>query len=191
MYQQGAMFAKAGLGGPTNYCERCGRALSNPTSRQAGMGPICRHKVGRGSGQGQEEDIADRTIGSPLEAGIIIRRGADGVTETNVPHLVVEHSPSGYEFGYAGSGPADLALNLAEAILRREGYRGEEVKTWDGGRCLRLAYEIYQEVKWRWIATIERVEGVTLDYQEVADYVKMQATKVLAREVAQAQGLSL
>jgi hypothetical protein len=30
---------------------------------------------------------------------------------TNVPHRIKKHSPSGFAWGYRGSGPADLALN--------------------------------------------------------------------------------
>ena len=31
---------------------------------------------------------------------------------TGVPHEWVWHSPGGFEWGYGGSGPADLALNI-------------------------------------------------------------------------------
>lgn len=31
---------------------------------------------------------------------------------TNVPRTVWQHSPTGYNFGYSGSGPTDLALNV-------------------------------------------------------------------------------
>ena len=57
-------------------------------------------------------------------------------TDTNVPHLVVHHSPTGYEWGYGGSGPADLALNILEWQLRREGYRGDTIPCFEG-RCFR------------------------------------------------------
>lgn len=30
----------------------------------------------------------------------------------NVKHLIKRHSPDGFEWGYNGSGPADLALNI-------------------------------------------------------------------------------
>lgn len=53
---------------------------------------------------------------SPIEkCGIVIERTLNGyVLSTNVPHLVVYYSPSGYEMGYVGNGPADLALNILE-----------------------------------------------------------------------------
>lgn len=41
--------------------------------------------------------------------------GASAVTD--VPHTVVRHSPTGLEWGYAGSGPADLALNVLNAVV--------------------------------------------------------------------------
>ena len=40
-------------------------------------------------------------------------RDQAGIARTNVPIKVVHHSPAGIEWGYHGSGPADLALNLA------------------------------------------------------------------------------
>lgn len=40
-----------------------------------------------------------------------MRRNGDSV-ETNVPHDIVLHSPTGLEWGYAGSGPSDMALNI-------------------------------------------------------------------------------
>jgi len=33
---------------------------------------------------------------------------------------VVRHSPTGFEYGYGGSGPADLALSMLTAVLGKE-----------------------------------------------------------------------
>jgi len=38
---------------------------------------------------------------------------------TNVPRLVYRHSPDGFNFGYGGSGAADLALNLLLFVCSR------------------------------------------------------------------------
>jgi len=43
---------------------------------------------------------------------ILFRRMLDGRIETNVAHKIVRHSPTGFEWGYGGSGPADFALNI-------------------------------------------------------------------------------
>jgi len=55
---------------------------------------------------------------------IIVQRQTDGTVKAEVmdavgkkvplPH-VVRHSPTGFQFGYAGSGPADLALSICWA----------------------------------------------------------------------------
>jgi hypothetical protein len=53
---------------------------------------------------------------SPWDQDVRIWR-ADGVVHTSVPHSVIWHSPDGFEYGYAGSGPADLALNILNAFV--------------------------------------------------------------------------
>jgi len=53
------------------------------------------------------------------------------------------HSPTGFGWGYGGSGPADLALNMLYDYLLR-------TKT-KGARC--LALELHQSFKWGFIAT--------------------------------------
>ena len=47
---------------------------------------------------------------------IILTRTLLGA-EANVPHRIVYHSPTGFEWGYCGSGPADLALNILAIFL--------------------------------------------------------------------------
>jgi len=63
-------------------------------------------------------------INKPVENGVILRRRVNPKTmmievSTNVPHHIVHHSPTGFEWGYGGSGPADLALNLAELVTQK------------------------------------------------------------------------
>lgn len=38
----------------------------------------------------------------------------------NLPLHIVKHSPTGLAWGYAGSGPADLALSLLTDVIGRE-----------------------------------------------------------------------
>jgi len=79
-----------------------------------------------------------------------------------VPHLCVHHSPTGFEWGFGGSGPADLALNLCEWWLQRAGYTGKRMKVFDG-ECFELAFAWHQEVKWKLIATAPQ-DGRVLPY---------------------------
>ena len=53
------------------------------------------------------------------DGDIFLRRLPTGDGVVNVPVRVMHHSPSGIEWGYAGSGPADLALNILDLYLRR------------------------------------------------------------------------
>lgn len=47
---------------------------------------------------------------------VILSRDEKGV-HTNVPRKYVWHSPTGFEWGYEGSGPADLALNILAMFI--------------------------------------------------------------------------
>lgn len=99
-------------------CVRCGRALTSLDSVASGMGPTCRAKSGR-SDSGRLLDDQPVLVGVPplLEAGLICRRLEDGRAACNVPQVIVQHSPTGFEWGYGGSGPADLALNVLHFLL--------------------------------------------------------------------------
>lgn len=61
--------------------------------------------------------------GSAPREGVFTFRRRDGAVEVLDPngrpvlHRWVSHSPDGFEWGYGGSGPADLALNLLAYYL--------------------------------------------------------------------------
>ena len=101
------------------------------------------------------QGFEDFTLDNPITDGLILsregERGGLGNVRTNIPHLVVSHSPSGFEFGYGGSGPADLALNALEILLTRKGYKGQRVDCFEG-TCWDKAYELHQEFKRDFIA---------------------------------------
>jgi hypothetical protein len=104
------------------------------------------------------QDFADRSCVPPLCGGTVVLERQGGVTYTNVPHLVVHHSPSGYEWGYGGSGPADLALNILEWVLRDAGHQGPRVRCFRGA-CFRRAWHLHQEFKRDVIADVPRAGG--------------------------------
>lgn len=73
-----------------------------------------------------------------------------------LPH-VVRHSPTGFEWGYGGSGPADLAYSiLADACAELP----EETRDW--------LYFAYQEFKRQYVAGWGRAWAITWD--EVASW---------------------
>lgn len=74
---------------------------------------------------------------------VYLWRDAKGYAHANVPHRIVRHSPTGFEWGYGGSGPADLALNILAHLFGRE-----------------IAFEHYQDFKRDFICTVDHHGGV-------------------------------
>jgi len=73
------------------------------------------------------------------------------------PQQIVEHSPTGYEWGYGGSGPADLALNIladvaGEEVARKHHRRFhlEVVAKWE-----RAAFSITEANVQKWLSEQE------------------------------------
>lgn len=157
-------------------CLRCNRALKDKQSIDRGYGPICWAKVQAASEAGQENE-QDGHIAEPLDEFIILERTKDGI-RTNVPHLVTHHSPTGFEWGYEGSGPADLALNILEAVLRLLEYKGETTNdTWRKQRCFRWAYQLHQSFKREFVAQIPR-EGGKVYTNDVISWLNAQKVLV-------------
>ncbi|WP_422120777.1 DUF6166 domain-containing protein [Koleobacter methoxysyntrophicus] len=71
-------------------------------------------------------------------------RDKNGRACVNIPHSIIYHSPCGFEWGYGGSGPADLALNILYAVI------GDKD----------LAFNLHQKFKWEFTAQIPWEGGV-------------------------------
>ncbi|MBN9519239.1 hypothetical protein J0H58_12075 [bacterium] len=79
----------------------------------------------------------------------------DGRRALNPRHDLRNHSPDGFEWGYAGSGPAQLALALAADVLA-----GDDE-----------ALRVYQRLKARVVVGLSR-EGWTLTADELAETIR-------------------
>ncbi len=79
-------------------------------------------------------------------------RHSNGNT-TYLKRRIVRHSREGFNWGYGGSGPADLALNMLFDYLLRTHRKG--------AKC--LAIDLYQSFKWDFIARQEKELKVTGD----------------------------
>lgn len=157
-------------------CGRCGRLLTDPHSVEAGYGPVCAAHLGAAVQEAFDMWQGKFVDGMPMaEFGIVLERGADGDTLiTNVPHLLTHHSPTGYEWGYGGSGPADLALNIVESILRHIDHKGAlGSPAWDKYRPYADTWRIYQDFKFHFIAGgMREPESVTvIDWGEAVGFV--------------------
>lgn len=113
-----------------------------------------------------DEFIAD----VPLRECVMLVRDGNRVY-TNVPHLVTHHSLDGFEWGYAGSGPSDLALNICELAVQEVVPKEELMPmTFRDGECDRLAYYIHTGFRDEFIAPLPRA-GAEIPWPEIVDWV--------------------
>jgi len=83
-------------------------------------------------------------------------RNADGTAKANVPHAIVRHSPDGFEWGYGGSGPAELALNILSTMIGKESAE-------KGG--------LYQKFKFEFLAGLP-FDGGTIKATDIEEWLK-------------------
>lgn len=93
------------------------------------------------------------------EAIVMRRLPAYSMVGTNVPHTIIHHSPNGFDFGYMGSAPADLALNIVEELLRLRGFTGRRVACYHGD-CFEVAFLLHQDFKEAFIAGMDQNGGL-------------------------------
>lgn len=108
----------------------------------------------------------------PVQVGILLQRNpSNSQVLTNVPHTVVHHSPTGYEWGYCGSGPADLALNILELVLNRIAYKGSLISgMWSNDPIHAISWQLHQEFKREVIAGVPK-QGMVLPFRMVEEWI--------------------
>ena len=98
-------------------CARCGRALKSPKAREIGYGMVCWRKIQGEMARDQRNSDDSIVITPTITDGYAGARGPDGSVKVvrirngrqePLRHLV-HHSPDGFNWGYGGSGPAELA----------------------------------------------------------------------------------
>lgn len=105
----------------------------------------------------------------PMAGDVIVRRvpalgdsrgdPPRGRVVTNVARTVVHHSPTGYEFGYGGSGPADLALNVLNLFVPPGADGLPPVRCYRHSAS-RTAWQLHQPFKWKFIGPLPEEGGV-------------------------------
>lgn len=129
-----------------NRCMRCNRIIKDET---ADYGPVCAVKMGVSSTRSKERTVKitegneneDNTL--PFDGDIVFYM-KDGKVYTNVPRKIISHSPTGYGWGYLGSGAADFAWNILALFIGKN-------KAEEGG--------LYQEFKREVVATYPEAGG--------------------------------
>lgn len=106
-------------------CGRCGRTLKSPKARELGYGMVCWRKIMAEQTAMEQKARSNIEIRTTVRDGYAGARGPDGAVKVvgirngvqyPLQHLV-HHSPSGMEWGYGGSGPADLARSIIGDVL--------------------------------------------------------------------------
>lgn len=112
----------------------------------------------------------------------VFKRGADlrwqrtpeGL-KTNVKWIVRQHSPDGFEIGYSGSGPADLALN-AMAALYPAGQGGEVERCFDGNVSFE-AWLFHHDFKFEFLVKADRMQGV-IKWADIDAWLKTKTARL-------------
>lgn len=160
-------------------CEVCGRALTDPVSVAAGIGPICaggkRAQRLAAQDDGDREALGERpydlVVSDPfLGVELAFGRQADPMRQgelhpsstiwSNVPHhIFTGKSPDGYNFGYSGSGPAEFGINIAQALLLMLEWESDDViqggRQWGGGWCYGAAWPLGQAIKFEYLSGVD------------------------------------
>lgn len=131
-------------------------------------------------------DYWDEYLPLPLkDHGLVMKRGEEGpgprgTVKTNIPHRVEQGSPDGFEFGYGGSGPSDLALNAVEHLIDHLASKGkiepptdyytEEEGEVQRGRVSKTAFRLAEEFKAQFIAPAP-TSGACVKYQVLKEWL--------------------
>lgn len=109
------------------------------------------------------DDALDALPLTPWADDVSIWRGLGGCV-TNLPRVVVQHSPDGFNFGYEGSGPADFALNILTLFVLPETSSNWRCMSYPvtchRGVCSLFAMRHHQEFKRLFVATIKQPGGI-------------------------------
>jgi len=132
-------------------CSICNRPLSDPKSVERGIGPICWQKI---LSKMKQPENSNQHLIPGFDGDVICKRGEGWNISTNVPQIEVYHSPTGFEWGYGGSGPADFALNILMLFTDKK-----------------TAYALHQAFKWDFIATMPR-EGGTIKGEDIKRWIE-------------------
>lgn len=145
-----------GFGRPSGICRACHRLLTDPVSVWNGIGPVCGGKskeaVEPESKLTTWEQLEKMQPSAPQEV-FVFERTEQGPL-FNFAQRIVYHSPTGMEFGYGGSGPADAALNVLIHFV-------------DG----RKAWALHQDFKWEFIATTHGFERYELHASAIREWL--------------------
>lgn len=93
-----------------------------------------------------------------LTEGVACWRAPDGTARSSIPQRHVHYAPKGLDWGFGGSGPADLALNVLAVFLPlAPDTTGVALR--DGSSVSEAAWALHQAFKYDLIGTLPRAGG--------------------------------
>jgi hypothetical protein len=129
---------------------------------EIGYGKVCASKAGIVGAESAEDSNGKQQLDPAptwsFKGDVTLWRNEQGEAQANTPWTVIQHSPTGFEWGYGGSAPADLALNILNAFAPPKS-DGEEPVECFKGVCSATAMRLHQDFKWTFIAPMPRVGG--------------------------------
>jgi hypothetical protein len=93
-----------------------------------------------------------------LIEGVSCWRAPNGTARSSLPQRHVHYAPTGFDWGFGGSGPADLALNILARFLPLSPEANSAVLR-DGSSISEAAWALHQTFKYDLIATLPRAGG--------------------------------
>lgn len=81
------------------------------------------------------------------------------------------HSPTGFCWGYGGSGPADLALSILADVLG-EDLTADQLRMACQGMIRSVAYEYYQSFKWDVVARWPFGQSFSIDEDAIREWLR-------------------
>lgn len=156
----------------STVCRRCGRPLTSEKSIRAGIGPTCAKQEVNAPIQLDAFPLEEWPDNNPLppDNEFWVFELVDGEPRTNVPRVAIKHSPTGFAWGYNGSGPSDLALNLLAVLLPVGKKHGSTKVGKHGDRVSISASYLYQKFKQEFIATLPE-QGGKIERKKVDEWI--------------------
>jgi len=139
-------FAAGAFDGDGQLRDRVETLLGRCWIAQTAAGPDSLRPVGRETGEQLLEPVETPFAHPTIVVWRPGPRSALAAVRTNVPRSAIYHSPTGFEFGYGGSGPADLALCILAAIVP-PGTDGAEAVDCSSGTVSQTAMALHQRFK--------------------------------------------
>jgi hypothetical protein len=104
-----------------------------------------------------------------LIEGVTCWRAPDGTARSSIQQRHVHYAPKGFDWGFGGSGPADLALNVL-ALFLPLAPDAIGVALRDGSSVSEAAWALHQAFKYDLIATLPRLGG-NISAKTIQDWI--------------------